>query len=124
MCWCDPSIRTPCCGKPECFKQEGLSKIQVIKQKIENLQTELKEEQSKCKHENVIYKYGSNTGNYDPQADCYWNDVKCIDCGKHFRFDNEEDEVNYKLHGEIGSKTKVKQEDYDKFLEIQKQLNQ
>ena len=35
MCWCDSSIKTPCCGKPECFPKEGKSKIQIIKQQIE-----------------------------------------------------------------------------------------
>lgn len=122
MCWCDPSVKTFCCGKSDCFNKEGKSKIQIIKEQIKNLQLQLENEQSNCKHESVIYKYGSNTGNYDPHADCYWNDVKCVDCGKHFRFDNKEDELNYKLHGEIGSKSKFKKEDYDKFLEIQQQM--
>lgn len=122
MCWCNPNNRTPCCGKPECFPKEGKSKIQILKQQIENLQKELKVEQDNCLHQNVIYERGANTGNYDPHADCYWNDVQCIDCGKHFRFDSEDDPVNYKLHGHIGCNTKINKEDYNKFLEIQKQL--
>ena len=75
MCWCDSSIRTPCCGKPECFPKEGKSKIQIIKQQIENLQKELKTEQDNCLHQNVMYETGANTGNYDPSSDCYWNHV-------------------------------------------------
>ena len=124
MCWCDPSIRTPCCGKPECFPKDGKSRIQIIKQQIENLQKELKTEQDNCLHKNVMYETGANTGNYDPSSDCYWNDVQCIDCGKHFRFDSEEDPLNYKLQGQIGCNSKLKKEDYNKFLEIQKQLGQ
>lgn len=43
--------------------------------------------QSTCQHENVEIKYKSNTGNYDPYADCYWKEFKCTDCGKFWRED-------------------------------------
>lgn len=34
MCWCDPSIKTPCCRKPKCFPEEVKSKIRALKQEI------------------------------------------------------------------------------------------
>ena len=39
MCWCNPNLRTPCCGKPDCnppqhfkTKYEGLSKVKEPKE--------------------------------------------------------------------------------------------
>lgn len=43
--------------------------------------------QEECKHPNAEKKYGSNTGNYDPSADCYWTDFRCHDCGKVWTVD-------------------------------------
>ena len=123
MCYCNPNIRTICCGKFDCFPKEDKTRIQILKIQIDNLNKELKEEQLNCQHTRVIYKYNSNTGNYDPQADTYWNNVKCIDCGSYFSFDSEKDLSNYNLKGVIGSDFKMKQEDYDVFLGVQKQLN-
>ena len=82
------------------------------------------EERSKCQHTRVIFEHGSNTGNYDLRMDCYWNDVKCIDCGETFWFDSDKDDWNYRLCGTIGSEFKMKKEDYETFLEVQKQLGE
>lgn len=41
--------------------------------------------QAECKHSNVTKKYGANTGNYDPSADCYWIDWHCPDCDKRWQ---------------------------------------
>jgi hypothetical protein len=35
-----------------------------------------------CYHPDVVKTHKSNTGNYDPHADCYWTEFKCPDCGK------------------------------------------
>lgn len=99
-----------------------MSKISQIKEQIESLQKELQTLKKVCKHTRVIYNHGSNTGNYDPSADCYWLDVECIDCGKRMTYDAETDRENYSLKGVVGSEVKLKKEDYESFLKIQKEL--
>lgn len=59
--------------------------VTKIKNKLEKLQLQLKTIQDNCPHTNVEYKYGGNTGNYDPTADVYWVDHKCNDCDKYWR---------------------------------------
>lgn len=56
------------------------SQRDAIEKKIEAFQ-------EKCKHVRVEKKHGANTGNYDPSADCYWTDFKCLDCNKRWRED-------------------------------------
>ena len=58
---------------------------QSIESEIETLRKFLKALQEKCKHKNLETKYGSNSGNYDPSADCYWIDYYCPDCNKKWR---------------------------------------
>ena len=99
-----------------------MNSIQSILKQIEDLQQDLKEARLKCKHTRVIYSYESNTGNYDPSEDAYWNDITCIDCGKRQTYYSEEDSKNYRLVGEVGSELQVKKEEYEQFLKIQKQL--
>lgn len=99
-----------------------MNKIQTILKQIEDLQKELNLERIKCKHTRVIYSYGSNTGNYDPTSDVYWNDTTCIDCGLRKTFFSEEDSTNYRLAGEVGSELRVKKDEYEHFLGIQEQL--
>ena len=59
--------------------------------KIKLIQSFLNEQlialQDTCRHENVEKKYRSNTGNYDPTADCYWIDFHCPDCEKRWSRD-------------------------------------
>lgn len=40
--------------------------------------------QSQCPHGDVTKTHKSNTGNYDPSADCYWTDFHCNDCDKRW----------------------------------------
>jgi len=41
-----------------------------------------KELQAACQHPNASKKYAGSTGNYDPAADDYWIEFRCLDCGK------------------------------------------
>jgi ribosomal protein S27E len=99
-----------------------MNKIQSILKQIEDLQQELELERTQCKHTRVIYSHGSNTGNYNPSADMYWNDTTCIDCDKRETFYSEADPTNYRLVGEIGSELQMKKEEYESFLKIQQQM--
>lgn len=51
------------------------------------IRKKIKAFQEKCKHVHVEKKYGANTGNYDPSADCYWTEFTCLDCNKWWRED-------------------------------------
>ncbi len=52
--------------------------------RVESLILEIRES---CPHNDVNKIARSNTGNYDPSADCYWYDCKCRDCGKNWMED-------------------------------------
>lgn len=54
-----------------------LEKINKANKKIAKLQEE-------CQHEGVIKTYGSNTGNFCPDDDCYWTNFHCECCGKRW----------------------------------------
>lgn len=63
-----------------------------MKQSILNIKTEfvklklrMERIQKKCSHINVKKEHSSNTGNYDPSADCYWTNFYCLDCDKHWQ---------------------------------------
>ena len=43
--------------------------------------------QQECTHPNLSKIANSNTGNYDPSADCWWYECKCPDCGKYWHED-------------------------------------
>lgn len=58
------------------LKRDKLYKQQDILLKEINLL------QSECTHPDVKVTDHGNTGNYDPSADCYWQEFKCPDCGK------------------------------------------
>ena len=55
-----------------------------IKKQIESLEIRLTKIRDKCKHINAEKKYGANTGNFDPNDDCYWIDFACLECGKRW----------------------------------------
>lgn len=55
------------------------------------LSQELYALQDACPHNDKTGKYGSNTGNYDPSADCYWINVACCDCGRTWSIYDDED---------------------------------
>lgn len=40
--------------------------------------------QEECTHPMVVKTHRASTGNYDPSADCYWTDMHCPDCDKHW----------------------------------------
>lgn len=50
-------------------------------------EAQLREIQAACDHPNVNKVHKSNTGNYDPHADCYWTEFVCPDCGKFWHED-------------------------------------
>jgi hypothetical protein len=60
-------------------------KAHRLKREIDTLYNELRKHQNKCKHKKAVKKHGSNTGNYDPSADCYWTDFYCPTCLKKWR---------------------------------------
>jgi len=62
-------------------------KVKKIKLLQSFLDEQLNALQDQCPHDNVEKKYGSNTGNYDPSADCYWIDFYCPDCEYRWRED-------------------------------------
>ena len=57
-------------------------KVLRIQKKIDALEEELGEIQASCPHKNCTTKNCCNTGNYDPSADSYWKECKCLDCDK------------------------------------------
>ena len=68
-------------------------KRQTISDKIFKLRNQLGDLQELCTHPDVTKKYGGSTGNYDPNADCYWIDWDCPDCGKRWRTDQDRENV-------------------------------
>lgn len=58
-----------------------------IYKSIMKLEDELVKHQNKCKHKNATKKWGGNTGNYDPSADCYWTEFHCPTCLKRWTVD-------------------------------------
>ncbi|AMQ66075.1 hypothetical protein AAY80_151 [Stenotrophomonas phage vB_SmaS-DLP_6] len=66
-----------------------MSRIDEINQEILRLIDEREKIQDTCSHPPLArtYKYGSNTGNYDPHADSYWIDHACTLCGRRWTTD-------------------------------------
>lgn len=61
----------------------------TIRDKLDKLYEQLAELQTLCPHPDVTKKYGGSTGNYDPNADCYWIDWNCPDCDKIWSTDQD-----------------------------------
>lgn len=68
-----------------------------IKVSVQQLEAEIEERheliahlRSLCEHqlEHLKIEHDSNTGNYDPSADCYWTNIRCQDCGKRWHLDD------------------------------------
>ncbi len=55
---------------------------EALYKKIVTLKLKLAQLQEECEHAFVEKKHHSNTGNYDPSADCYWTVFTCPDCVK------------------------------------------
>ena len=49
-------------------------------------------------HNQLKFKIGADTGNYDPSEDCYWIDVTCKKCGMFESFDSHEDSDDYRKY--------------------------
>ncbi len=66
-----------------------MGKVDLLNAEIKKLEDQIRVIQEKCSHpeEAVDKKYRSNTGNYDPSADCYWIDFKCGLCHKFWTKD-------------------------------------
>jgi hypothetical protein len=60
-----------------------MNRIEELRKVIAECHQEMAKIQEECSHPNscVTYKYGANTGNYDPYADSYWVDFRCGLCG-------------------------------------------
>lgn len=66
-----------------------MSIVQQLREEIAERQAKISEIQEQCSHPEaaVTKKHGSNTGNYDPSADCYWTDFHCSLCDKRWQLD-------------------------------------
>jgi len=62
-------------------------KVNGLKLKISKLEYEIIEYQEICEHSDVKIKHYGSTGNYDPSADCYWEEHKCNVCDKRWTID-------------------------------------
>lgn len=58
--------------------------VKDIQLEIEKLEKKIERIQEACSHPEdcMTEEYGSNTGNYDPSADCYWTTYHCGLCDK------------------------------------------
>lgn len=65
-----------------------MNKIQELKQKIAECESQIKELQDTCSHPPLAleYRHCSNTGNY-LEADEYWTDFHCTLCEKRWSED-------------------------------------
>ena len=50
--------------------------------------------QDNCSHPYIEWKYGSNTGNYDPSADAYWTEYHCKLCDKRWQQEGSHSPTN------------------------------
>lgn len=64
-------------------------KYNTCKIQLDVLNQQIKELQKNCAHprEVVLVENKSNTGNYDPTADCYWKEMHCLACDKRWSED-------------------------------------
>lgn len=57
-------------------------RIVEIDNEIELLNQEKEGIQLRCKHKKVNKKHYGDTGNFDPNDNCYWTRFHCPDCDK------------------------------------------
>lgn len=77
-----------------------IGSVERLEKEMQVLADQIALIQSKCSHpkEAVEKKHGSNAGNYDPSADCYWIDYSCHLCKKKW---TEMTDKNGKVLGPI-----------------------
>lgn len=63
-------------------RKQIVRRAKTIETNIVKWDKKLEELQTICTHPAVDKRHNSNIGNYDPSADCYWTEYKCLDCGK------------------------------------------
>lgn len=80
MLWWERGLKMPNVLEPAAIQQWRAE----IESSLAELNAELEGLQKLCTHPCVTKKYRSNTGNYDPSADCYWIEWSCPDCGKYW----------------------------------------
>lgn len=68
-----------------------MNTVDKLKKEIEELDKKIVTIQNQCSHPEmaVLKVHGSNTGNYDPTADCYWTDFTCGLCHKKWTVDSK-----------------------------------
>lgn len=64
--------------------------IKRLEAQIKTAEQRIKELKNECDHpgdmRNVVYK--SDTGNWSKSDDCYWVEIDCKKCGKHWSLDS------------------------------------
>ena len=60
---------------------------------IEKCRVRIEKIRDRCPHTNKAVKHCGDTGNYDPTADCYWDENTCPDCGK--RWDSNQKQASH-----------------------------
>jgi hypothetical protein len=69
------------------------SEVKYYREKLEariaEIQILIKQLQGVCPHDNLTYKYGGDSGNYDRSQDEYWIDWHCNDCEKRWTTSQE-----------------------------------
>jgi hypothetical protein len=58
-----------------------------IERRLTTAQNDLAILRTQCPHADVSRIPNSNTGNWSPSDDRYWNDCVCLDCGKRWAED-------------------------------------
>ena len=68
-------------------KFEARAEYLLIQESLDIWNDRLRALRLMCPHTDATKKYNSNTGNYDPSADCYWIEWYCPDCNDRWRED-------------------------------------
>lgn len=61
------------------------SEVERLQRVIQKAQTQIEKLRQGCPHTGATREHKSNTGNYDPSADCYWTEFRCPECGLFWR---------------------------------------
>lgn len=83
------------------------SKVKQLKEEIASIYKKIETIQKSCKHYNVFYSHGANTGDIFSE-DIYWLDITCKDCDARLRYYSDDHPQDYRFMGEMGSVSKEK----------------